>query len=311
MKFKKYIFIFLSLIGLLAGCQTQEQHSHTLVFKENIKVEYDSSVNTASFITRVDTYPVSQFSIDKNIINVSNLKVICPKLTRNSVQKLGTVTLNYKIGDETYSHDIQIVDTKKPTIKMKQDHLTFEVGEMKDISKYFTVKDNYDKSRDIQVKVNGIKNLKIKKEGTYKLTIVATDTSGNTSKKKVTITIKDSKREEEERKKAEEEQAKKEQEEKEKAEAEQKAQQQSQTSNNSSSSSTSSNSYQSYSNSSQSSQSSSSVPSTQDFLFSQGYDMSSAPSACESALNSSGRSGACTPIQDSDGIYLGMRLSLY
>lgn len=310
MKLKKYLFIVLSLIGLLTGCQSQ-QHTHTLVFKKDIKVEYDTSVNTASFIKRVDTYPVSRSNISKNIINVSNFQVICPKLSRENVQKLGTVTLYYKIKDETYSYDIEVVDTKKPTITLNKQDLTFEVGEMKDISKYYSVKDNYDKTEDIKVKVNGIKHLNIKKEGKYDLTIVATDTSGNTEKKKITVTIKDSKREEEERKKAEEEQAKKEKEEKEKAEAEEKAQLQAQSSNNNSSSTTTNSSSSSQSSSSSSQSTYSSVPSTQDFLFSQGYDMSTAPSACESALNSSGRSGACTPIQDSDGIYLGMRLSLY
>lgn len=49
-------------------------------------------------------------------------------------------------------------------------------------------------------------------------------------------------------------------------------------------------------------------PSNKQYLFSQGYDMSSAPSACQSDLLSSGYTGSCTPIQDSDGIYLGMQL---
>ena len=49
-------------------------------------------------------------------------------------------------------------------------------------------------------------------------------------------------------------------------------------------------------------------PSNKQYLFSQGYDMSSAPSACQNDLLSSGYSGSCTPIQDGDGIYLGMQL---
>lgn len=54
-----------------------------------------------------------------------------------------------------------------------------------------------------------------------------------------------------------------------------------------------------------------SVPSTQYFMFSDGYTMDNVSSACASALANSGRSGACTPIQDQNGIYTGMRLDLY
>lgn len=54
-----------------------------------------------------------------------------------------------------------------------------------------------------------------------------------------------------------------------------------------------------------------SQPSTQYFLFTDGYTMQNVGSACASALSASGRSGACTPIQDENGIYTGMRLDLY
>lgn len=44
------------------------------------------------------------------------------------------------------------------------------------------------------------------------------------------------------------------------------------------------------------------------FLFSDGYTMDNVAEACGSELRSSGRAGVCSPIQDDDGIYLGMRL---
>lgn len=43
-------------------------------------------------------------------------------------------------------------------------------------------------------------------------------------------------------------------------------------------------------------------------MFSDGYTMENVTEACGSVLRSSGRSGMCSPIQDNDGIYLGMRL---
>ena len=202
-------------------------------------------------------------------------------------------------------------------IKVKDDSLTFEVGEMKGINNYYSVSDNYDASKDIKVKVKNIDKLNKNKTGTYKLVIKAWDTSGNTASKKLTVIIKDTKKEQEEKqkeeeRKKEEEKKKAEEEEKQREAERQQQQQQSQqtqapstnTNNNVSNSPATSNS------SAQTQQPSSSTPVTRDYLFSQGYDMSSAPSACQSALMASGRSGSCTPLQDSNGIYLGMRLVL-
>lgn len=50
-------------------------------------------------------------------------------------------------------------------------------------------------------------------------------------------------------------------------------------------------------------------PADQYFWFEDGYDMNNVSSACQAALDRSGWSGACVPIQDEDGIYLGMRLT--
>lgn len=50
-------------------------------------------------------------------------------------------------------------------------------------------------------------------------------------------------------------------------------------------------------------------PADQYFLFEDGYDMNNVTSACQAALDSSGWNGACIPIQDEDGIYLGMKLT--
>lgn len=50
---------------------------------------------------------------------------------------------------------------------------------------------------------------------------------------------------------------------------------------------------------------------SRDYLYSDGYTMESASSACSNDLHASGRSGSCDPITDEHGIYLGMHLSLY
>ena len=293
------LMMFLTLIG----CSSSTPQTHDVIFQDSIRIDLgDEDVNTAEYVKRIDSYPISGSSIDGNKIHVSNITMVCPSLKKGDLDKLGKQKLIYTIGDEKYTVEANIVDSVKPVIKVKDDSLTFEVGKMKGINNYYSVSDNYDASKDIKVKVKNIDKLNKNKTGTYKLVIKAWDTSGNTASKKLTVIIKDTKKEEEEKKKAEEEEKQREAE----RQQQQSVQQSQATSTNDNVSS-----YPATSNSSsQTQQPSSSTPVTRDYLFSQGYDMSSAPSACQSALLASGRSGSCTPLQDSNGIYLGMRLVL-
>ncbi len=48
-----------------------------------------------------------------------------------------------------------------------------------------------------------------------------------------------------------------------------------------------------------------------DFLFTDGYTMENVTQAAQDYLTSSGYAGECIPIQDSDGVYLGMRVIFY
>ena len=312
-RFERFCCVLMMFLTLI-GCSSSTHQTHNVIFQSSIRIDLgDEDVNTAQFVKRIDTYPISESSIDGNNIHVSNITMICPSLKKGDLKKLGKQELIYTIGNEKYTVEANIVDSVKPVIKLKNNDLTFEVGEMKGINNYYSVSDNYDDSKDIKVKVKYIDKLNKNKTGTYKLVIKAWDTSGNTATKKLTVIIKDTKKEQEEKQKEEE---RKKEEEKKKAEEEEKereAQRQQQSVQQSQVPSTNNNvsSYPATSNSpNQTQQPSSIAPVTRDYLFSQGYDMTSAPSACQSALMASGRSGSCTPVQDSNGIYLGMRLIL-
>lgn len=52
-------------------------------------------------------------------------------------------------------------------------------------------------------------------------------------------------------------------------------------------------------------------PANKDFLFTDGYTMDNVTQAAQNYLKSSGRAGECIPIQDNEGIYLGMRVIFY
>lgn len=51
--------------------------------------------------------------------------------------------------------------------------------------------------------------------------------------------------------------------------------------------------------------------SNKDFLFSDGYTMSTVSDAAYNYLKSTGKSGECIPLQDDEGIYIGMRVIIY
>ena len=49
-------------------------------------------------------------------------------------------------------------------------------------------------------------------------------------------------------------------------------------------------------------------PSSKDFLFTDGYTMENVSQAAQEYLKSSGYSGECVPLKDSEGVYYGMRV---
>lgn len=293
--------LFLTLF-CITGC-TGKKNTHTVFFAENIEIEYGSEVNTAVYVVKIDSFVITPARISDNEINVSNITMKCPEI---KFKKLGKIKLEYQIGKEVYDTDATIVDTEAPEIELENDEFTFEVNQMKDLESYFTIKDNYDDKEDIEVEIDG--EVDSAKEGEYDIKIKAMDSSGNSSSKNLKITIKDSEAE----KKREEEKQKQEK------EAQKKNTEKSDTSSNSmnatpaqpNSRPSSTPSAPQQSNGSNV-QTPSSRPTSREYLFSQGYDMSTAPSACAADLRSSGRSGNCDPIQDASGIYIGMRLTLY
>lgn len=190
----------LTMFLTLIGCSSSTPQTHDVIFQDSIRIDLgDEDVNTAEYVKRIDSYPISSSYIDGNKIHVSNITMVCPSLKKGNLEKLGKQELIYTIGDEKYTVEANIVDSVKPVIKVKDDSLIFEVGKMKGINNYYSVSDNYDASKDIKVKVKNIDKLNKNKTRTYKLVIKAWDTSGNTASKKLTVIIKDTKKEQEEK----------------------------------------------------------------------------------------------------------------
>ena len=151
------LMMFLTLIG----CSSSTPQTHDVIFQDSIRIDLgDEDVNTAEYVKRIDSYPISGSSIDGNKIHVSNITMVCPSLKKGDLEKLGKQELIYTIGDEKYTVEANIVDSVKPVIKAKDNSLTFEVGEMKGINNYYSVLDNYDASKDVKEKSRGRRKAK-------------------------------------------------------------------------------------------------------------------------------------------------------
>lgn len=278
------------MILFVSGC-SQVQNTHTMIFEEKIRIEYGQDVNTAKFVKRIDSFLIDDSMIEENKIHVSNFSVQCPNI---EIKKLGKIQLTYLIDEERYTTTAEVIDSTKPKIQLTKEDLTFEVDELKDIKDYIRVTDNYDKDEEIVIEIKG--DIEKNKVGTYPVEIIATDSSKNRAKKSVDIIIKDSKKEEEQKK----------------AEEIRKQQEQEKQNNSANNNAQQSHAQSGSSNSDNGGSIQNTNPSitSRDYLFSAGYDMSTAPSACQADLMASGRSGQCIPLKDADGLYIGMRLTL-
>lgn len=292
---------FLPMIAffLLVGCDAEPIRTHDIYFKANIEIPYKEDVNACEYIVTVDDTSIKSSMIEEDTIYVSNFSVKCP--SEVETDEIGEITLSYEIGDEVYETTATVKDLTEPNIKIKDfkatgnTTFTFEESELSDIDTLYSVSDNVDKEKDIKVKIKG--DYDLSKAGTYTITITATDQSDNQATRDIVITIKEKPKEE--------------------TATESNVPSSSTNSSNSGSSTSGNtgNNNSSGSSSSGNSNNQSTTPSlpagTQDFLFSAGYNMATAPSACQQVLLSSGRSGNCTAIYGSDGIPIGMRLTLY
>lgn len=172
---------------------------------------------------------------------------------------------------------INIKDLTAPTIQLKQEEVSLEIGDTFSLSDYLIkVYDNYDPK--IKYKTTGSVDTSL--AGTYTIKITAKDTAGNASNKKIVVTVK-----EKEKDPVMEE-----------------------TNHSSNNKSSSSNSQSSNSASTQPSYSKHPYSGRQ-YLFSAGYDNISASQACSSDLLSiPNTSGSCSALYDSNGEPIGVIL---
>lgn len=281
-----FLFSFF-ILSLLTGCNLVSQMkmnvSHDVVFIDNPKIAYkDKSFKTSSLIKSIDGDSIQESSIEGRYIYYQNIKIVCPEV---NTERMGVVTLIYKIGKESYKCKATITDTSAPVLKLKTSNSEINCGDHWSTSKIdYDVSDNLDSSDKIHIIFKG--SYDVNKCGVYKIDIIATDSYGNSSKAlcfnlKVVDKDRKAKKEEDIKRKSEKKDSK------------------------SNITKKSENKKKSVIHSKRSS------GLVKYYMYSDGYNMVTAPRACQSALSRSGRSGNCSVIYGNDGVEKGMKLTLY
>lgn len=161
----KKVILILSIILFVCGC-------NKIKVKEKLEYEINSQVTISDLVVPDDNITLLE---PKELVDTSVLgehKVIIKYLNKRDVDKYKTVI-------------VKIVDKTKPTIECS-DKITIIKGKKLDISDYAKVKDN--SKEKIKPTIDGKYDLN--KVGDYKVSIIAKDSSGNASNKKITISVK-------------------------------------------------------------------------------------------------------------------------
>ena len=173
LKKKTIIIIIIILLIIITSIVFIKKSKSTIIFKKNNKIEINTKVYNLDCVKKV------------------NKAKIVTKKKKIDTSKLGKKTITIKVKTslgkvKKYNYKVNIVDTKKPTIKY-QEKITVTVGDNIDLLEGVTVKDN--SKEDIKPIIDGKYDLN--KVGTYKLYYIATDKSGNKAKSKFILEIID------------------------------------------------------------------------------------------------------------------------
>lgn len=176
---KKKIFI-ISII--LLGCLFAIGFLFFISKSLTIKMKGDNKVTL-----EVNSKYIEKGAVAKNLFG--KIKVI--KTGTVNTKKLGTYTITYKakylLGNKKITRQVKVVDTEKPTIKLKgSSEVVINLGADYQEEGYI-VSDNYDKKLDKKVKINS--NVNKDKEGTYEIVYEVEDSSHNKASIKRVIKI--------------------------------------------------------------------------------------------------------------------------
>lgn len=263
--------------------------------KTNI-VEFGDDITSIDLIRKVKGKNIESGIQSKGSLTFPDLEITADEL---DTTKLGVqnITYSFSDGSEDVVEEIEVKDTIKPVIKLKNERIELKLSEfkkMKSWKKYYEVSDNY---FEAPTSTESLDKKNVDYGDILHLDIIAIDVSGNKSTARMIIKIKEKEKPEDKQNENREE----------KESTQHKETIPNQIQNSEKETTYSDRNPNEY------------LPRTENksklagkkYLFSEGWDMSSAPNQCQIDLRNSNASGSCIPIQDANGIYLGMELVFY
>ncbi len=290
--------------GLLLFFFTRPKYEVILSAEE---IEFGASIKTSDLVERIGDFNIKEEQRKTStMIALPDYEVVMDEI---NTKELGPQVLNFQFSSEIpdVKKEIRIVDTTAPVIELRRSEIEMSLEEYQktDLLQEATVTDICSMLEDIQVTGEAAEEAKPGKDLDY--TITAMDEAGNESTAVIRVRILKEKIEEDKVDEDKEEAAEEKPLETAPAPAE-----------------TPKESVESVTPVQPSipvtpapqpvvpnppaSTPQIPRPSNKTYMFSDGYTMQTAPSACQADLSASGYSGSCIPIQDSQGIYKGMQL---
>ncbi|WP_304818933.1 immunoglobulin-like domain-containing protein [uncultured Clostridium sp.] len=284
------IIVLLIYIGFSINTQTKWDFR-----EENITIEYGTPYK-ANLGALVDTSKYQFMTYDNTTIitNMENEKdkeyapVGNYTITITYSGQMKILGLSKQVTDEK-SIDVQVKDTTAPKLSPpeKIEILVGQKFETKQYAYLFKVED-FSKTDDIKFDISNINTNTV---GEYKLLASVEDRYGNKSECEVTVSVIEDPYKEEE--------------------ILEPIPEPTPTSNNTSETTTTQPVQKEPSTEKSKPNKSNKEYKNKDFLFSDGYTMSTVSEAAYNYLKESGKSGECIPIQDDEGLYIGMRVIIY
>jgi len=164
------LIILLSIIGLFLYKYKEKINEIKVILKENLTVEINTETKISDFITDINT---GEMITEDSIIDTT-------KLGKQNI----SIDINYNEKIHNYSFEIEVIDTIGPNIE-SQDEISILVGYSIDLLNSVIVTDN--SNEQIKPIIEGDYDFNV--AGTYNLSYVATDSSGNKATKKLVLKI--------------------------------------------------------------------------------------------------------------------------
>ena len=281
MKHAGRLFAILSILVFLTACQSEQLD---IQLKKD-RYEVGELSTACDAVATVNNVAVSEIDTNNKTLIAGGKKISCSGSELNSLGEKILIFTGEKASKEFV---ITLEDTTPPTIHFDGKEIAVEVNnEFFNIHDLIKVTDNFDKN--VKLSVDGA--VDINSPGDYALSLIASDVSGNQTKKDVVVHVTE--REKEIITVIEERPI--------------------YVDGSSSGSSSSNNGSSNQQNGETPSINKENKPAGREFLFSDGYNMQTAPSACESALidaHRQGWGGRCERIGEGANIK-GSRLVIF